>query len=86
MIDIVTGLFEMKQYNDKKAMRTVNLVETKGLVQYTWPLEITYEPGKEFLGHEFKSGLIEQEYGIKTKSASSENPQENATIEKFINY
>ena len=40
-----------------------------------------YDRGGEFLGHRFKNSLIEQEYGIKTKPASSRNPQSNATIE-----
>ena len=64
-------------------MAIVNLVETMWLVQYPWPVEIMYDRGVEFLGHEFKSSLIEQEYGIKTKPTSPRNPQEDATIERI---
>ena len=39
MIDPVTGWFEITQYNDKKAITAVNLVETKWLVQYPFPVE-----------------------------------------------
>ena len=45
MIDPVTEWFEITEYNDKKAMTIVNLVETMWLVQYPWPVEITYDRG-----------------------------------------
>ena len=64
-------------------MAIENLVETTWLVQYPWRVEITYDQGREFLGQKFKSSLTEQEYGIKTKSASPRNPQENAKIERI---
>ena len=64
-------------------MAIANLVETMWLVQYPWPVEITYDRGGEFLGHEFKNNMIEQEYGIKTKPDSSRNPQANAIIERI---
>ena len=51
------------------------LVETMWLVQYPWTVEITYDQGGEFLSHEFKIILIEQEYVIKSKPDSSGNPQ-----------
>ena len=44
-------------------------------------VEIMYDQGVEFLGHEFKNSLIENEYGIKTKSDSPGNPQSRAIIE-----
>ena len=62
-------------------MKIANLVETTRLVCCPWPVEITYYWGGEFLSRDFKNILIEQEYGIKTKPASSRNPQSNATIE-----
>ena len=58
IIDPVTGGFEVTQYRDKKVMTIVNLVETTWLVRYPWPVEITYDQGVEFLGHEFKNSLI----------------------------
>ena len=70
MMDPVTGWFEITKYNDKKSMKISNLVKTMWLVRYIWPVEILYDRGGEFLGHEFKIGLIEQEYGIKPKPDS----------------
>ena len=40
-------------------MKIVSLVETTWLVQYLWPVEITYEWEGEFLGHDFKTSFIE---------------------------
>ena len=54
VIDPVTGWFEVMQYRDKKSMTIANLVETMWMVQYPWPVEITYDRGGEFLGHKFK--------------------------------
>ena len=62
-------------------MTIMNLVETMWLVRYPWPVEITYEQGGEFLVHEIKNNLIEQEYRTKNKPDSSRNPQVNAIIE-----
>ena len=45
MIDPVTKWFEITQYKDKKATKITNLVETTWMVQYPWPLEITYDQG-----------------------------------------
>ena len=53
------------------------------LVQYPRPMEITHDQEGEFLCHEFKSGLIEKEYGIKTNPYYSGNPQVNANIERI---
>ena len=61
-------------------MTITNLVETTWLARYPWPVEITYDRGGEFLGHEFKNNLIENEYGIMTKHASYGNPQANVII------
>ena len=74
MIDPVIGWFEKTQYNNKKLMMILNLVETMILVCYPWPVEIPYDWGGELLGNEFKNSLIEKEYGIKTKQVSSGNP------------
>ena len=53
MIFPITRWLEVTQYSDKKAMTIANLVETKWLVRYPWPEEITYDQGGEFLGHKF---------------------------------
>ena len=76
MIDPVTGWFEVTQYRDKKATTIENLVETTWLVRYPWPVDIMYDRVGEFLGHNFKNSLIENEYGIKNKPDSPWNPQE----------
>ena len=59
------------------------MVETTWLVQYTWPVEITYDLGGEFFGHKLKNSLIENYYVIKTKPDSPGNQQANATIERI---
>ena len=58
MIDPVTGWFEVTQYRNKKVMTITNLIENMWLVLYQWALEITYDQGGEFIGHEFKNSLI----------------------------
>ena len=60
MIDPITGSFELMHYNNKKSMTIWNLVGTTWLVRYQWPVEIMHEQGGEFLGHGFKTSLIEQ--------------------------
>ena len=52
-------------------------------VRYPWPLEIIYDRGGEFLGHEFKDSSIEDKYGTKNKPDSPGNIQVNATIERI---
>ena len=37
-----------------------NLAETTWLLQFLWPVEITYDRGVNLLGHEIKNILIEQ--------------------------
>ena len=55
MIDPVTGWFEGKKYDDKRAITIANLVETTWLYRYPTPIEITYDQGKEFIGHKFRN-------------------------------
>ena len=83
MIDPITDWFEVTQYNNKKVMSIANLVETTWLVQYPFPEEIMYYRGGEFLIHEFKNGLIEQEYRIKTNPDFYGNSQANAIVERI---
>ena len=52
-------------------------------VRYTWPLEIIYDQGGEFLGNNFKNSLIEDKYGTRNKPAFPGNPQVNETIERI---
>ena len=81
MIEPVTWWIEITQYNDKKAMPIVNLIQTTWLVRYNWPVEIMYDRGREILGHNFKNSFMEEEYGVNTKPYSPGNPQANAVID-----
>ena len=80
MIEPITGIFEVKQYRNKKATTIVNLVETTWMVWYTRPVKITHDQEGEFLGHKFKHGLIENEYESKNMPDYSRNPQVNTII------
>ena len=80
MIYPITGWSEIMQYSKKKAMEISNLLETMWLVWYPWPVEITYGWRGEFLGHEFKNILIENEYGIRNNTDYPGNPQVNEII------
>ena len=59
VIDPVTGWFEITQYNDKRSISIVNLVETTWLSRYPIQMEITHDQGSEFVGHEFRKTLTE---------------------------
>ena len=59
MIYPVTGWFEITQYNDKRAIAIANLVETTWLFIYPGLMDITYDQGSEFIGHEFRKYVIE---------------------------
>ena len=63
--------------------RRANLLENMWTVQYPWLVEIVYYQGGEFLSNEFKSSLIENEYGINTNPNSPGNPNANAIIERI---
>ena len=82
MIDPATNWFEIAEYDDKKAATIADLVEQTWLARYPRPSIITYDKGKEFLGHAFKNSLIRDTYGIKAKVATTANPQANAIIER----
>ena len=43
-------------------MMISNLVYTTCMVRYPWPVDIMYDQGGEFLGHEFKNILIEEDF------------------------
>ena len=83
MIDSLTGWFEISQYEDKRAISITNLVETTWLYRYPRPIEITYDQGNEFIGHEFRKSLIETEYGITAKPITLVNSMSNAVSESI---
>ena len=43
MIDPITRWFEIAQYNDKRAIYIMNLVETTWLSRHPRPIEIVYD-------------------------------------------
>ena len=81
MIDPVIGWFKIVRYNDKIPINIANLVETTWLSRYPRPIEITYDQGKEFIGHELRKYLIDTEYGITAKQSTSVNPVSNGVLE-----
>ena len=52
MIESVTAWFKITQYDDKILISISNLVETTCLTRYPIPMEITYDHGSEFIGHD----------------------------------
>ena len=42
-----------------------------------------YDRGSEFIGHEFKKSLIQEEYGIKAKLNTLGNPNYNIILERL---
>ena len=81
MIDPATGWFEIKQYDDKRAISVAEVVEQQWLNRYPWPLKIQVDRGSEFVGHEFKT-MCKRDYNIKCKFITTRNPQANAIIER----
>jgi len=64
MIDPATGWFEIAQYDDKKSVTVVNIVEQQWLTWYPHPMLITLDRGNEFIGQDFRE-MCENDYGIK---------------------
>ena len=46
-------------------------------------MEIMYDQGSEFIGHEFIKSLIETEYRITAKMCTSINHTSNAILERI---
>ena len=80
MIYPLTGWFEVTQYNNKRVTEIANLVEITWLSRYPRPMDITYDQGKQFIGHEFRKFLIEMEYGITFKPSTLVNPINDAIL------
>ena len=79
MIDPATGWFKIKQYDDKKSIMVANIVEQQWLARYPRPYFITLHWGSEFIGQDFHDMCI-NDYGIKRKIISTQNPQANAIV------
>ena len=80
MIDPVTGWLKTAQNDDKHTILITNLVETTWLDRYHRPMEISYDQGSEFIGHEFRKYHIEEEYGILSKPRTPRNPTTNEIL------
>ena len=71
MIHPVTCFFGVIRYDDKRAINIANLVKTTWMSRYPIPIEITYNKGKEFIGHEFIKSVIVTKYRIAAKPRTS---------------
>ena len=60
MIDPIIEWFKITQYDNKILISIADFVETMWLTGYLRPMEITYDQGSEFIGHEFIKFLIEK--------------------------
>ena len=80
MIDPATGWFKIKQYNDKKSITVANIVKQEWLARYPRHYLITLDQGSEFICQDFHDMCI-NDYRIKRKIISTQNPQVNAIVE-----
>ena len=80
MIDPATSWFELKLIPNKTALEVANVVEQTWLTRYPWPQEITNDQGSEFMA-EF-ADMIENDYQITKRPATTRNPQSNSIIER----
>ena len=53
------------------------------MYRYPRPIEIMYDQGTEFIGHEFIKSLIEEEYGIASKPITLINTMFNVILEQI---
>jgi len=81
MIDPATGWFEIHEYDDKQAISIANIAEQEWFSRYPWPTQVTFDRGREFIGHEFQD-MLKNDYGITRKPITTRNPQANAIIER----
>ena len=64
----------------KKSITVANIVKQEWLARYPRPYLITLDGGSEFIGQDFRDMCI-NDYGIKRKIISMQNPQANAIVE-----
>ena len=83
MIDTVKGWFEVVRYDGKIKITIANLVETAWLSRYPRPIELTYDQRKEYIGHELRKSLIEDEYVITSKPSTLVNLMSNVILERI---
>ena len=73
----------MIQYDEKRVISITNLVGTTCWTRYHIPKEITYGQGSEFIGHEFRTYLINDRYKITDKPSALGNTTTNAILEQI---
>ena len=83
MIDSVTKWFEIAQYEYKRSTSIENLVNTTWLSIYPRPIEITYDQGKVFIGHELRKSLIKIECRTTSKPSTLGNTMYNSVLERI---
>jgi hypothetical protein len=81
MIDPATGWFEIQQYDDKQSITVANIIEQEWFSIYSWPTQVTFDRGSEFIGQDFQK-MIKEDYGVKAKPITVRNPQANAIVER----
>ena len=82
MIYPIKGWSEITQYDVRRKILIANLFDTMWLTRCPRPMEITYDQGSGFIGHEFRKSLIERECGINSKPSTSGNPTSNVILER----
>ena len=65
----------------KKSITVANIVKQEWLARYPRPYLITLDRGSEFIGQDFRDMCV-NDYGIKRKIISTQNPQANAIVER----
>ena len=81
MIDPVTGWFEIAQIPNKTAAEIANITNKTWYTRYALPQQIVFDRGTEFMA-EF-SKMCQNDYGLKSKSITTRNPQSNVVIERI---
>eukprot|EP00957_Ditylum_brightwellii_P014892 1123274-Ditylum_brightwellii.AAC.1 len=80
MINPATSWFEIKVMPNKEIKTVALAVDREWLCWYPRPREVTHNQRGEFTGVEFQELL--NSYGIKSKLASSQNPQGKSVMER----
>ena len=80
MVDLASGWFEIKHYNNWCTITVANIVEHQWILRYPWPTQITYNRGNIFARHKFWH-MVQHDYGIKPNPISVRNLQANTIVE-----
>ncbi len=56
-------------------------MEQEWFSRYPWPTQVSFDRGKEFIGHDFQD-MLKNDYGVTRKPITTRNPQANAIIER----